>query len=199
MKSVGETPASKIWRHGKRSVRPDRVERLVVNRAACAGSAGFAVGRLQAGAVVMPCAIGAGRIRHTKREGDGATPAGRLLLLQGFFRADRIVRPQTQLPLRALRPQDGWCDDPAAASYNRPVRLPNRCGHEDMWRADGLYDVVIVLDYNMRPRQKGRGSAIFLHCARPDLAPTAGCIALRPADMRRLLPRLGRRVWLTIR
>jgi L,D-peptidoglycan transpeptidase YkuD (ErfK/YbiS/YcfS/YnhG family) len=86
-----------------------------------------------------------------------------------------------------------------AASYNRLIRLPSHAGHETMWREDGLYDFVVVLDYNMRPRRRFLGSAIFLHCARPDLSPTLGCVALRATDLRKLLPRLGRRVVLVVR
>ena len=155
-------------------------------------------GRLMAGHLVVPCAIGRGGVRHGKREGDGATPVGRLQLVGGFFRADRLARPGAPMRLRPLRPSDGWCDEPGHPAYNRPVRLPSPCGHENMWRDDGLYDVVIVLDYNLHPRRRGRGSAIFLHCAHADFRPTAGCVALRPADMRRLLPRLARRCRLTI-
>jgi L,D-peptidoglycan transpeptidase YkuD (ErfK/YbiS/YcfS/YnhG family) len=79
------------------------------------------------------------------------------------------------------------------------VRLPFRFSHEEMWRQDELYDVVIVLDWNIAPRRKDRGSAIFFHCARPDYGPTAGCVAIAPADMRRLLPRLARNVVMDIR
>jgi L,D-peptidoglycan transpeptidase YkuD (ErfK/YbiS/YcfS/YnhG family) len=103
------------------------------------------------------------------------------------------------LPIRPVRPSDGWCDDPSSAAYNRQVTLPIRAGHEKLWRADRLYDLVIVLDYNIHPRRKNLGSAIFLHCARPDFAPTEGCVALRPDDLRRLLPRLSKKVVLGIR
>lgn len=137
-------------------------------------------------------------MRRTKREGDGASPVGRLQVLGGFFRADRLPRPLVAASLRPLRRDDGWCDEPGQPLYNRPTRLPSRCGHEVMWRSDGLYDVVLVLDYNMAPRRDRRGSAIFLHCAHADLQPTAGCIALRPADLRRLLPRLADGCRLTI-
>ena len=94
---------------------------------------------------------------------------------------------------------DGWCDDPGARPTTGSVSLPCRGCHEKLWRADRLYDLVIVLDYNIRPRRKNRGSAIFLHCARPDFAPTEGCVALRPDDLRKLLPRLAKKVGLTIR
>jgi L,D-peptidoglycan transpeptidase YkuD (ErfK/YbiS/YcfS/YnhG family) len=98
-----------------------------------------------------------------------------------------------------MRPSDGWCDDPESACYNRAVCLPFGAAHERLWRPDRLYDLVVVLAYNIHPRRKGRGSAIFLHCARPDFAPTEGCIALAFEDLRRLLPRLSRNTVLIIR
>jgi len=157
------------------------------------------LGRLHAGPLVIACALGRAGIRHAKKEGDHATPAGEFRLLAGFFRADIVLRRAWSLPMRPVRPNDGWCDDPESAAYNRHVTLPYKGGHEKLWRADHLYDLVIVLDYNNRPRRKNRGSAIFLHCARPDLAPTEGCVALRPDDLRRLLPRLAKKAVLTIR
>lgn len=156
-------------------------------------------GLLVAGGVQLPCAIGRGGVTRRKREGDGGSPAGALRVIGGFFRADRQPRPRSAVPLRPLRRNDGWGDESGHPLYNRPLRRPARCGHEAMWRDDGLYDVVLVLDYNIQPRRAARGSAIFAHCAHPDLAPTAGCVALRPADMRRLLPRLARACRVVIR
>ncbi|MGH6796388.1 MAG: L,D-transpeptidase family protein [Methylocella sp.] len=156
-------------------------------------------GRLHAGFVVVRCAIGRAGIRRDKREGDGATPGGVFCLLGGFFRPDRILRKAWVLPMRPVRPSDGWCDDSGSALYNRRVALPCRARHEKLWRADCLYDFVIILDYNIHPRRKNRGSAIFLHCTRPDYTPTEGCVALRRDDLSRLLPRLSRKVLLTIR
>ncbi|PNG26967.1 L,D-transpeptidase catalytic domain protein [Methylocella silvestris] len=156
-------------------------------------------GRLQAADLSLPCAIGSAGVRHDKREGDHASPAGSWRLLYGFFRADRHAPRAPLLPMRAARRQDGWCDDPASALYNRRVATPFASSFETLWRDDRLYDIVIVLDYNIHPRRKGRGSAIFLHCARDGFAPTEGCIALRPQDFRRLLPRLSSQTILTIR
>jgi L,D-peptidoglycan transpeptidase YkuD (ErfK/YbiS/YcfS/YnhG family) len=158
-----------------------------------------AQGRLRAGPLVIRCALGRAGISHAKRECDHASPFGNFRLLYGFFRAGAILRKPWPLPMRPLRPGDGWCDDPESGVYNRRVTLPCRVGHEKLWRADHLYDLVIVLDYNIRPRRKNRGSAIFLHCAQPNFAPTEGCIALCPDDLRRLLPRLAKRAVLTIR
>lgn len=155
-------------------------------------------GLLRAGTTSFPCAIGAGAVSRRKSEGDLASPAGKFRLLAGFFKPPH-ARPTAPWPMRPIRPADGWCDDPQAPAYNRPLHLPSRYTHEELWRNDGLYDLVIILDYNIWPRRKRSGSAIFLHCARPDGAPTAGCIALRPADLRKLLPRLSRKAVLTIR
>jgi len=148
-------------------------------------------GRLHVGATTFTCAIGAASISHCKREGDFASPAGQFRLLQGFFKPG-TPRPLTRLSLRYIDKTLGWCDDPDSPTYNRLIRLPSHSGHEAMWRDDGLYELVIVLDYNIAPRRKHRGSAIFLHCAGADFAPTAGCIALRAGDLRKLVPRLAR-------
>jgi len=147
-------------------------------------------GRLSVGGLVLPCAIGRAGVTRHKREGDGATPAGRWRLLYFFLRRPGPVPPFW----RRTRRDDIWCDDPASFRYNRPLRAPARESHEEIWRADHLYDVVGVMDYNIRPAVRGRGSAIFFHIATDDLGPTAGCVALRPRDMARLLPRLARGV-----
>jgi L,D-peptidoglycan transpeptidase YkuD (ErfK/YbiS/YcfS/YnhG family) len=144
--------------------------------------------RMCAGGVVIPCAIGRAGIVRDKREGDGATPAGSWRLLSFFLRR---AAPAPR-PWRVIRREDVWCDDPRAFLYNRKMRAPLRLSHEAMWREDGLYDVVGVMDYNIVPRVRGRGSAIFFHIATEELGPTAGCVALRARDMRRLLSRLGR-------
>ena len=100
---------------------------------------------------------------------------------------------RTALPVRAIRRRDGWCDAPADRNYNRPVRLPYPASAERLWREDALYDLVVVLDYNERPRVRGRGSAIFMHVAKPGYAPTEGCIALARPHLVRLLERLSLR------
>ena len=146
---------------------------------------------LLGGTLVLPCVIGPAGLTRRKREGDGATPMGRFALLGCFFRADREPRPAARLPLRATRRHDGWCDDPGHACYNRPVQLPFGARHEAMWRKDRLYDLGIVVDYNQTRPRKRLGSAIFIHVMAPGQTPTAGCVALHPADLRRLLPRLA--------
>lgn len=141
------------------------------------------------GGVVFPCALGRGGITANKREGDGATPLGRMRLLAGYINGRSFGRC-SRLPLTALRPDLGWCEVPCDRNYNRPVKLPYAASHETMLRPDGLYDAVIVLDWNIRPRRRGRGSAIFFHLARPGFSPTAGCVAVTQSVMKRLLPRL---------
>ncbi len=151
------------------------------------------LGLLTIAGLTLPCALGRSGLTRFKREGDGATPVGRFELLFGHWRADRSLPPRGPLALTPIRPDDGWCDDPSDGRYNRPVRLPCGASHETMRRDDGVYDLVIVLDANVRRRVIGRGSAIFFHLARDGFAPTAGCVALAPADMRRVLARLGPR------
>jgi L,D-peptidoglycan transpeptidase YkuD (ErfK/YbiS/YcfS/YnhG family) len=132
-------------------------------------------------------ALGRHGVRGDKQEGDGATPAGRLPLRRVLYRADRVSPLDCSVPIEPIAPDDGWCDDPDHPDYNRKVRLPHDAHHEELWRADGLYDVLGVLGWNDSPVVRGRGSAIFLHIARPDYTPTAGCIALAAADLRRVL------------
>ena len=155
-------------------------------------------GSLVAGAMAIPCALGRTGPRRNKREGDGASPVARLRVLGGFYRADRQPRPRTLLRLRPIRAEDGWCDEPADRNYNRPVRRPYPASHEAMRRDDALYDVVLDLAWNRGPIVKGRGSAIFLHLARPDFAPTQGCVAIPATAVRRLLARIGPRTRIEI-
>jgi L,D-peptidoglycan transpeptidase YkuD (ErfK/YbiS/YcfS/YnhG family) len=132
----------------------------------------------------LRCALGRGGIRADKQEGDGATPVGRWRMRALLFRPDRIARtPLTGLPLRGLRPEDGWCDDAADPLYNKPVKLPFRARAERLWREDGIYDLLVVLGYNDDPPEPGKGSAIFLHVARPDFSPTEGCVAIGRPDL----------------
>ncbi len=134
-----------------------------------------------------------------KREGDGATPIGTFPLRIALYRADRMPRPRTGgLTLKRLAPDDGWCDAPSHARYNRFVRHPFAASAEHLWRADGLYDVIIVIGHNDRPPVRGAGSAIFLHIARDGLRPTEGCVALKADDMRRVLARLRPRTEIVI-
>lgn len=136
------------------------------------------------------CALGKGGVRSDKKEGDGATPVGRFALRELFYRPDKQAAPDCLLSKSAIRPEDGWCDDPTHQDYNRRVGLPHPASCERMWRKDDCYDLVIPLGYNDDPPVPGLGSAIFLHVARPLYLPTEGCVALAKEDFLALLPRL---------
>ena len=135
------------------------------------------------GAGKRRAAIGPGGIAMKGGEGDGITPRGTYPIREIFYRADKIAKPDTALPLRAIQEDDGWCDAPADPNYNRLVKLPYPASAEHMWRDDHLYDLVAVLGYNDDPVVPGKGSAIFLHLAKPDYAHTHGCVALNHDDV----------------
>jgi len=149
-------------------------------------------GILKAGELQFSCSLGRSGARYLKREGDGASPKGSWELRRLFYRADRILPPRAGLTPRAMRAHDGWCETVGDRNYNRLVRLPYAASHETMQRADNLYDVVVELSHNERPRVQGHGSAVFFHLRRPDSGPTAGCIAVSLRDMRLLLERIRR-------
>ena len=147
-------------------------------------------GWLSAGSFLLPVALGRTGIKANKREGDGATPRGRFRLVRLWWRADRWPRPRTMLPSRPIRSSDGWCEDPNDRRYNQPVHVPQKSKADRLARADRLYDFIIELDHNTKPRIAHRGSAVFIHVARPGLLPTAGCVALTDRALMRLLPHL---------
>ncbi len=147
----------------------------------------FAPGRLRLGDADFQCALGPAGIVTNKHEGDGATPAGSFALRSVMYRADRLNAPETQLPVRALSEDDGWCDDPQHEDYNRPVPLPHPAGHERLWRDDHIYDVIVEVGHNDDPPVPGNGSAIFMHIARDGYTPTQGCVALCLEDLLKVL------------
>jgi L,D-peptidoglycan transpeptidase YkuD (ErfK/YbiS/YcfS/YnhG family) len=148
-------------------------------------------GLLMAGPWMVPVALGRGGILANKREGDGATPRGTFRLKRLWWRADRDPRPETVLPLRKITADDAWCEDPADRRYNRPIKVPPGAPGDRLRRGDHLYDFIIEIDHNTRPRIARRGSAVFIHVARPDLAPSAGCVTLPKARLRGLLRQIG--------
>jgi L,D-peptidoglycan transpeptidase YkuD (ErfK/YbiS/YcfS/YnhG family) len=155
-------------------------------------------GILLAGGRAIPIVVGRAGIRANKREGDGATPRGTFRLVRLWWRADRCPRPRTRLPLRAIDRAVAWCENTSDRRYNRPFRPSANEPGDRLWREDHLYDLVIEIDHNTRPRVAGRGSAVFLHVARPDGTSTAGCVALASEDLRRLLFRVGPKTRLCI-
>jgi L,D-peptidoglycan transpeptidase YkuD (ErfK/YbiS/YcfS/YnhG family) len=155
-------------------------------------------GWLTASGQTIPVALGRGGIKANKREGDGGTPRGTFRPRQLWWRADRHTRPRTFLPVRAIRPDDAWCEDPSNRHYNQPMRRHRGQEGDRLARADRLYDFIIEIDHNRSPRVAGRGSAVFLHLARPDFSPTAGCVSMTRPAMLRLLERIGPRTRIVI-
>lgn len=133
------------------------------------------------------CALGKGGIRNPKTEGDGGTPSGCFSLRRVLFRRDRLKEPTTGLSVQPIHPTDGWCDDPTDPLYNRPVQLPYPARHEQLWRADEIYDIIVVLGHNDDPVVPSDGSAVFLHVAKPDFSATEGCVAIKKSDLLDLL------------
>jgi L,D-peptidoglycan transpeptidase YkuD (ErfK/YbiS/YcfS/YnhG family) len=146
----------------------------------------------------IPVALGRGGIRANKHEGDGGTPRGAFRPRRLWWRADRHPRPRTFLAVRPIREDDAWCEDPADRHYNQPVRIGREHPGDRLKRADHLYDFIVEIDHNTRPRIAGRGSAVFLHLARTNFAPTAGCVSMTRSAMVRLLQRLGPRTRIVI-
>ncbi|MFT4959739.1 MAG: L,D-peptidoglycan transpeptidase YkuD (ErfK/YbiS/YcfS/YnhG family) [Paracoccaceae bacterium] len=138
---------------------------------------------------VLPCSIGRGGITNTKREGDGATPTGVHRIVGIMYRPDRMT-PPTRWAVPIL-PGDLWSDDPADVDYNHLVRAPYGPSHEQMRRADPLYNLVVLTDWNRPNSVPGRGSAIFMHQWRRPGYPTEGCIALRRDHLLWLAQRIG--------
>jgi L,D-peptidoglycan transpeptidase YkuD (ErfK/YbiS/YcfS/YnhG family) len=135
------------------------------------------------GAYPRRCAVGRSGIAEKLREGDGITPLGTWPLRRVLYRPDRIAAPKTALPISPVEPDQAWCDVPGDPNYNRLVRLPYASLDERLWRDDSLYDLIVVVGFNDSPPIAGKGSAIFLHLARPDYGPTAGCVAMSRADL----------------
>jgi L,D-peptidoglycan transpeptidase YkuD (ErfK/YbiS/YcfS/YnhG family) len=148
-------------------------------------------GWLAAGNRVFRVALGRSGTKASKREGDGATPVGRFRPVRLWWRADRLTRPRVFLPIRRIGPDDAWCEDPGHRRYNRAFQRSAIEPGDRLRRTDGLYDLIVKIDHNARPRVAGRGSAVFIHVAREGFAPTAGCIALTKSDLLRLLARLS--------
>ncbi len=155
-------------------------------------------GILSVGKVSYPCSIGMSGLTRRKKEGDGASPIGVFSVREWRFQPVRPCFPRGRRSSRTIRRDEGWCDDPSFGAYNRQVRLPFKGGHELLWREDGKYRVVGILDYNLSRRKNGAGSAIFFHLCDDGFSSTAGCVAVRASDMRKILPRLSRRVRIKI-
>ena len=133
------------------------------------------------------CSLGKNGIKYKKKEGDGCTPKGIFKLIKIYYRKDKIKHLKTKIKKNLISKNIGWCDDPRSKFYNKPIKLPSRFGHEKLYRKDNLYNIIIVLNYNIKPVIKNKGSAIFMHIAKKNYRPTAGCVALQKNDLIKLL------------
>jgi L,D-peptidoglycan transpeptidase YkuD (ErfK/YbiS/YcfS/YnhG family) len=123
-------------------------------------------------------------------EGDNITPIGSYKLVNFFFRKDRIDKINSKIKFKEIKKNMGWCDDPKSKKYNQLIKLPSKLSYEKLFRKDHLYDLLIVLDYNMNPVIKNRGSAIFIHLATKYYNSTKGCIGLKKIDMIELIKKI---------
>ena len=136
------------------------------------------------------CSIGLSGVSDSKKENDGTTPAGKYKIRSVLYRADKVTRPVTLLDAEPIKTNDVWCDNPQKREYNRKVKYSNDFTTEKLWREDNLYDLIVVIGYNDDPVIAGKGSAIFMHVAKPDYETTRGCIALKLADLYQILKTL---------
>ena len=133
------------------------------------------------------CALGKAGIRKKKIEGDNITPKGTFEIVKIYYRGDRIKKIYSKIKLFKINKKMGWCNDPISKKYNQLIKLPSKYTHEKLHRRDNVYDLVIVLNYNMRPIVKNKGSAIFIHVTKKNYKKTAGCIALKKNHLIRLV------------
>ena len=145
------------------------------------------------------CALGKAGIKKKKKEGDNITPEGTFKIIRVYYRRDKIKNIVTSIKKKKIKKTIGWCDDPASNSYNKEIKLPNKFGHEKLYRKDNLYDLILVLNYNVNPIIKNKGSAIFIHIAKKKYEPTAGCIALKQKDLIELLKNIKKNTKIKIR
>ena len=144
------------------------------------------------------CALGKAGIGNKKSEGDNITPRGNFRIVKIYYRKDRLNKLSSKFTLTEITKNMGWCDDPKSKKYNQPIKLPTKYGHEILYRRDKIYDLILVLNYNMKPTIKGKGSAIFIHIANKNFEKTAGCIALKKIDLRKLIKVIGKDVKIAI-
>ena len=144
------------------------------------------------------CALGKAGIGEKKREGDNVTPTGTFKIVKIYYRSDRVKKISSKLRLIEITKNMGWCDDPNSKNYNKLINLPSKYSHEKLFKKNNIYNVIVVLNYNMKPIIKNKGSAIFIHIAKNNYQPTQGCIALKKNDLLKLLSKIGRNIKIKI-
>jgi len=132
------------------------------------------------------CALGKAGIGEKSMEGDNLTPKGIYKIVNIYYRKDRIKKISSKFTPIKITKNMGWCDDPLSKKYNQLIKLPKKYSYEKLYKKNNTYDLLLVLDYNMKPIVKNKGSAIFMHVAKRNYKPTAGCIALKKKDLLKL-------------
>jgi hypothetical protein len=144
------------------------------------------------------CALGKGGVKKKEKEGDNITPKGSFKIIKIYYRADRIKKFKTIIRKIKIKKNMGWCDDPKSKLYNKQIRLPSKFSYEKFYRSDDLYDLIVVLNYNIKPIIKNKGSAIFIHIAKKNYKKTLGCIALKKKNLLFLLKNLKKKTRIKI-
>jgi L,D-peptidoglycan transpeptidase YkuD (ErfK/YbiS/YcfS/YnhG family) len=138
------------------------------------------------------CSFGKGGIGKKRKEGDNITPKGNYRIVNVYYRQDRIKKILSKLKLTKIKKNMGWCDDPDSKNYNQLIKVPTKYSHEKLFRSDNIYDLIIVLNYNMTPVIRNKGSAIFIHIAKKNYNKTAGCIALKKTHLVKLIEKINK-------
>ena len=146
----------------------------------------------------VKCSVGKRGIGFKKKEGDLITPKGIFKIKNVFYRKDRLKKLKTSLKKSSIQKRMGWCDDPKSKRYNQLIYYPFRYNSEKLYRKDNIYDIIVVLDFNMRPIIKNKGSAIFLHVAKKNISTTKGCIAIKKNELKKLLGLINSRTRLSV-
>jgi len=139
------------------------------------------------------CTLGKAGIGRKRKEGDNITPKGNYKIVRILYRRDRIKKITSKFKLIDIKKNMGWCDDPKSKNYNQLIKLPTNYSYEKLFRKDNIYDLIVVLNYNMKPIIKNKGSAIFIHIAKKNFKKTAGCIALKKSNLKKLIRIIGRK------
>jgi len=138
----------------------------------------------------LRCSLGKAGIKKKIKEGDNITPRGVFKIIKVYYRADKIDKIETQIKKIKIKKKIGWCDDPRSVFYNKQIKLPNKFSHEKLYRNDNIYDLILVLNYDMNPIIKNKGSAIFIHVAKNNYQPTHGCIGLKKKHLLTILKKI---------
>ena len=144
------------------------------------------------------CALGKNGIKKKVKEGDFVTPKGKYRLIKIYYRPDRIKKINSPLKRVRIKKNMGWCDDVNSKYYNKQIKINNKISHEKLYRKDSLYDIIVVLNYNLNPTIRGKGSAIFLHVAKKNYSKTQGCIALKRNELLNLISKIKKNTQIKI-